>query len=176
LLNDVANAVRQQPPTAATADAEEQALAQSGARQPLRVLGHAVNGLSDEVALTMLSQAMGDLSVVIEVSNTRLLASELVSLVRERGVAVVCLVDLPPSSPLKTRYLVKHLHLALPELHIVVGRWSTPGLADESTQALRDAGATLVATTIAETRAYLGRLVQVPCAVPPEGGGADGSR
>jgi predicted PurR-regulated permease PerM len=177
LLADVTNAMRQQVPAGvAAAESAGQALASSGGRQSLQVLGHAVNGPSDEVALTMLSQAIGDLSVAIEVSNTRLLASELVALVRERGVAVVCLVDLPPSSPLKTRYLVKHLHSALPGLHIVVGRWSTPGLADESTQALRDAGATMVATTIAETRAYLEKLVQVPCPLPQEIGSADAAR
>jgi hypothetical protein len=47
----------------------------------------------------------------------------------------------------------------LPEVRILVGRWGPPSLADDSTQLLRDAGATLVATTLLETRAYLGRLV-----------------
>ncbi|MEO6367984.1 MAG: hypothetical protein ABIP38_08340, partial [Steroidobacteraceae bacterium] len=87
---------------------------------------------------------------------------------RTQGIAVICLADLPPSPPTKTRYLVKRLHSELPELRIVVGRWSPPGLADESTQALREAGATLVATTIAETRAYLDGLVEIPRMPPPE--------
>ena len=35
-------------------------------------------------------------------------------------------------------------------------------MADESTQALKEAGATLVATTLAETREYLEGLVEIP--------------
>ena len=74
-------------------------------------------------------------------------------------VSVVCLADLPPSPPSKTRYLVKRLHTALPELRILVGRWAPAPLADESTQALREAGATQVTSTLAEARTYLGGLV-----------------
>ncbi len=101
------------------------------------------------------------LPIAIEITNTRLLASELVSLVRTQGVSVICIADLPPSPPSKSRYLVKRLHAALPDLRIVVGRWSPPALADESTQALKEAGATLVATTLAETREYLEGLVEI---------------
>jgi len=53
------------------------------------------------------------------------------------------------------------LREALPDLRIIVGRWSPASLADESTQALTDAGATLVATTIVETREYLAGLVEI---------------
>ena len=74
----------------------------------------------------------------------------------------MCLADLPPSPPSKTRYLVKRLRAALPEVRILIGRWAPPALADESTQVLRDAGATLVASTLLETRTYLGGLVDIP--------------
>ena len=133
-----------------------------GPREPLRVLGYAANGVADELALTMLAQAVNDLPVAIEITSARLLASDLVSLVRTQGVSVICLADLPPSPSSKSRYLVKRLHDALPELRIVIGRWSPPALADESTQALKDAGASLVATTLAETREYLEGLVEIP--------------
>jgi hypothetical protein len=85
-----------------------------------------------------------------------------VALVQAKGVSVICLADLPPSPPSKTRYLVKRLHAALPDVRILVGRWGPQALADESTQLLRDAGATLVASTLAETRTYLGGLVEIP--------------
>ena len=74
----------------------------------------------------------------------------------------MCFADLPPSPPSKTRYLVKRLHAALPDVRIVVGRWAPAILADESTQSLRDAGAHLVASTLAETRSYLGELTEIP--------------
>ena len=158
---------RLQTAVAPTVESPGQAPAARGPREPLRVLGHPVNGLADEVALAMLSQAIDDLPVVIEMTNMRLLPSELVALLRKQDISVICLADLPPSLPTKARYLVKHLRSALPDLRILVGRWSPPGLADESTLALREAGATLVTTTIVESRAYLGGLVEFPGAPPP---------
>jgi hypothetical protein len=137
-------------------------------RQPLRVLGYAANGASDELALAMLAQSIDDMPVVIEMASARMLASELVSLVRTQGVSVICLADLPPSPSSKTRYLVKRLHAAMPELRILVGRWSPAGLTDESSHLLREAGATLVSATIAETREYLSGLVEIPRLPAPE--------
>ena len=137
-------------------------------REPLRVLAYAANGVADELALLMLADILDDLPVVVEITKGRLLASELVSLVQAQGVSIVCLADLPPSPPSKTRYLVKRLRAALPEVRILVGRWAPPALADESAQALRDAGATLVASTLAETRTYLGGLVETPRLQVPE--------
>jgi predicted PurR-regulated permease PerM len=131
-------------------------------REPLRVLGYPTNGAADELALAMLAQVVDDLPVRVEIVETRLQASALLSLVQAQGFSVVCLADLPPSPPSKTRYLVKRLHAALPDLRILVGRWAPPGLADESTQALRETGATLVASTLLETRTYLHRLVDMP--------------
>ena len=132
------------------------------------MLGYAANGAADELALTMLAQAVSDLPIVIEITSDRLLASDLVALVRKQKVSVVCLADLPPSPASKTRYLVKRLHAAVPDLRILVGRWSPAALADESTQALKDAGATLVATTLAETREYLEGLVEIPRLPAPD--------
>ncbi|MEO5742248.1 MAG: hypothetical protein ABIS29_16805, partial [Vicinamibacterales bacterium] len=60
----------------------------------------------------------------------------------------------------------------LPEVRILVGRWGPPALADESTQLLREAGATLVASTLAETRTYLGGLAEIARIPAPETIGA----
>jgi hypothetical protein len=167
LLTDASDMIRRQQRTIDPAlELAEQA--NNPPRPPLRVLGHAVNGAADEVALAMLAQAMEDLPIVIEMAATGLLASELVSLVRSQEFAVICLGDLPPSPPTKTRYLVKRLHAALPDLRIIVGRWSPPGVADDGSKALSEAGATLVATTIVETRAYLRGLVEIPRVPPPD--------
>lgn len=158
LLSDAAELTRRQHPPAPTVETT----VLPTPREPLRVLGYAANGAADELALTMLGHVIADQPIVIEMTKTRVLASELVSLVQAQGVSVVCIADLPPSPLSKTRYLVKRLHAALPEVRIVVGRWSPPALADDSTQALRDAGAVLVCTTLAETRDYLGGLVEIP--------------
>ena len=160
LLIDTADSIRRLSPTRPDEALKNQE--SEVGREPLRVLGYAANGAADELALTMLAQAVNDLPVAIEITGDRLLASDLVSLVRTQGVSVICLADLPPSPSSKSRYLVKRLHDAFPELRIVIGRWSPPALADESSQALKDAGASLVATTLAETREYLEGLVEIP--------------
>ncbi len=158
LLSDAAESIRRLQPEPALPDDS----GVPGPRESLRVLGLATNGIADELALQMLGHLLDDLPIVVEITKGRMLASELVSLVRAQGVSVICLADLPPSPPSKTRYLVKRLHAALPEVRILVGRWGPLALADDSTQLLRDAGATLVASTLAETRTYLGGLVEIP--------------
>jgi predicted PurR-regulated permease PerM len=156
LLADVAASMRPEPPEAATADVPTA----PAPRQPLRVLGYPANGAGDELALAMLGHLVADLPIAVEVHAARLHAAGLLSLVQAEGVSVVCIADLPPSPASKTRYLVQRLHAALPEVRIVVGRWAPAALADESTQVLRMAGASFVATTLAETRVYLDGLSQ----------------
>jgi predicted PurR-regulated permease PerM len=164
LLSEAAAAIRKiDPATTAPEDSPSPA-----PREPLRVLGCAINGASDELALMMLAHLVDDLSIVVETTSVRMQASELVSLVQSQGVSIVCLADLPPSPPSKTRYLVKRLHDALPDVRILVGRWGPAALADESTQPLRDAGASLVASTLAETRTYLGGLAEIARIPAPE--------
>jgi hypothetical protein len=113
-----------------------------GPRELLRVLGHAVNGAADEVALAMLAHLLDDLPIAMEITGTRMQAVELASLVGDRKISVVCFADLPPSSSSKTRYLARRLRAALPELRIAVGRWGPSALADESSQILFDAAIT----------------------------------
>ena len=133
--------------------------------QPLRVLGYAVNGPGDELALRMLSQVVSDLPVVLDVTTTRVLASELVKHVRDNGYSLICFADLPPSTSSKTRYLVKRVRAALPDVRIVVGRWSHPSLAADELQPLIDAGASHVSISLLETRKYLAEAAHVGTAV-----------
>jgi len=125
---------------------------------PLRLLGYPSSGASGELALTMLGCFLDDLPVDICIANTKLRVAELVAFIQERQIAVVCFADLPPNSASKTRYLVRRLRDALPNLSIVVGRWSPTALKDESPQILQDAGATIVVSTFAEARLFLGPL------------------
>jgi predicted PurR-regulated permease PerM len=131
-------------------------------RETLAVLGYAANGVGDEIALAMLAHLVEDLPLSIEITRTRMLAADVVALITERTFSIVCIADLPPSPSSKTRYLVKRLRAAFPELRIVVGRWAPPALADESTQVLRDAGASHVDSSLLDTKNYLAGLVEVP--------------
>lgn len=180
LITDAAEAIRRhtakEPPAATAARSPETSpegsplvareapaeTAPASSPEPLRVLGYAVNGVADEVALAMLSRMVDDLPIVMEVTATPMQAAELVSLAKDRQFSAVCFVDLPPSSSSKTRYLVRKLRTARPELHIAVGRWAPPALADESATALLAAGADHVASLLVESRNYLAGLTEAP--------------
>ncbi|MDP2389573.1 MAG: AI-2E family transporter, partial [Acidobacteriota bacterium] len=106
LLADAAESIRKLP-APAKQEAGVTDVSPQGPRDPLRVLGYATNGAADELALAMLAQLLHDLPIVIEPTTTRMQAAELVALVEAQGFSVVCLADLPPSPPSKSRYLVK---------------------------------------------------------------------
>jgi len=133
----------------------EQVVAAAG---PVEVIGYAANGPADATALRMLAQLVATDGISLHVMPVRLLAAEIVDLVQTRQAKLVCIADLPPSPPSKTRYIVRKLRAALPDVSILIGRWAPPELADEDRSTLVDAGATHVATTLIETRDQLRTL------------------
>jgi hypothetical protein len=163
LLSDAADSIRRQDPDPPHWPDDPHP---SGRREPLRVLGFASNSVADELALGMLAGLLDHLPITIEITSARMQASDVVSLVQARGISVVCFADLPPSPPAKTRYLVKRASCR------VAGRTDrrrpSSALSDESTHALRESGAHLVASTLADTRRYLGELVELPRGPAPE--------
>ena len=140
---------------------------------PLRVLGYAANGASDELALRMLAQLLRGLPIDLEIRGTRLLTSELVAHLEAGHYGAVCVADLPPSPPSKTRYLVKKLRAALPDLRIAVGRFAPAELADDGGPALTDAGASHVSSTLLAMRTYLAELAHVGTAAAPKPADSD---
>ena len=159
LVEDASAVIRSQAPAEENAPAEGEPAAP---REPLRLLGYAANGVADEVALTMLARVVDDLPIDVEIASARMQSAELAALVEQRKVTVLCIADLPPSAASQTRYLVKRVHAALPDVRIVVGRWAPAALADESSDQLRDAGATHVDSTLLGTREYLASLLDKP--------------
>ena len=137
-----------------TTDEREEAIVPA----TVEVLGYPANGEADAIALQMLAQLVDGESIHVDVTSVRLLSSELMDLVRTGAARLICIADLPPSPPSKTRYLVRKLHRAFPDVKILVGRWAPAELADEDRAVLVDAGATHVATTLLETRDQLRTL------------------
>jgi predicted PurR-regulated permease PerM len=160
LISDAVECIRRHVDTESPAASADPSLL--GPREPLAVLGYAVKGAADEVALAMLAHLLSDLPIALEITETRMQASALVSLVRDRKFSVVCVADLLPGPSSTARYLVKRLRAALPELRIAVGRWGPPALADESLQPLLDAGANHVGSGLVESRNYLSGLLEIP--------------
>jgi predicted PurR-regulated permease PerM len=121
-------------------------------------LAYPANGAADEIALGVLKQLLAGTGVCLEIASPQLMSSDILTLMREKGYPFLCIADLPPSVPSKTRYLVKKLGLSLPGVPILVGRWAPPSLEDESHAALTEAGASHVASTLLETRERLREL------------------
>jgi hypothetical protein len=167
LIGDAVEWSRRLGPTPAIGS-EEPDLPQP--RQPLRVLGYAANGTGDELALGMLAHLVEDLPIQLDIHAAGLHANALVSLLQNQKISVLCIADLPPSPPSKTRYVVKRLRVALPDLRIVVGRWAPQALADDSSEGLLQDGATRVAATLLETRDYLTTLLDKPRVAVPDTG------
>jgi len=125
------------------------------------LLGYPANGDADALALRMLARVLQDTPIVLDILPAPPLWAELVELVKAKGYRAVCIADLPPSPPSKSRYLVKRLRTALPELKLVVGRWAPPALADDTTEPLLAAGADEVHTSLLETREHLSRVLHI---------------
>ena len=156
LLGDVERFQSTLPPAEASGkETTGTPLEDTASRIPVDVLGYPANGQADAIALQMLAQLVDADAIRLDVTSARLLSSEVIDLVRTTGARLVCIADLPPSPPSKTRYLVRKLRATVPEVKILVGRWAPAELADEDRTSLIDAGANHVATTLLETRDQL---------------------
>ena len=125
------------------------------------ILGCPVNSQGDEVAIRMLDQLLENSPVSLVIAASGMMASDIVTAVARQAYHIVCIIDLPPSVPSRTRYLIKKLRSAFPDLNIVVGRLAPSTLADDTTQTLREAGANYIGSTLAETAEYLRQVVPI---------------
>jgi predicted PurR-regulated permease PerM len=131
----------------------------TAAATTLHVVAYPSGGVGDELALGMLRDLLEEQPIALEIPSSRMLTSEVADLMRARDSRVLCIADLPPSPPSKTRYVLRKLRAELPEATILVGRWAPGALSDEERNLLMEAGATQVASTLVETRNQLCRLV-----------------
>jgi len=122
------------------------------------VLAYPAGGPADELALRMLAQLLEHDGVALEVAGDRALPSDILAALRGRASPLVCIADLPPSPPSRSRYIVKKVRAAAPEATILIGRWAPPALADDDPDAFLHAGAHHVGSTLLETRDRLRQL------------------
>ena len=137
----------------------QQAPPETASASSFGILGYPASGEADVLALRMLGKVLEATPLRLEIMPRPGLWSEVVEQVKTKGYRVVCIADLPPSAPSRSRYLVKRLRVALPDLKVIVGRWAPAALADDTTEGLIEAGADQVATSLLETREHLSRLL-----------------
>jgi hypothetical protein len=137
----------------------------------ITIAGYPAGSAADELALRVLGHIVEDDGIAIEMLPGGMLSSDLVAAVKACNCPIVCFADLPPSPPSKVRYLVKKLKAAVPDVHIVVGRWAPADIADDSTSALTEVGAAHVSASVLETRDQLRQLRDKVVGTGTTGGG-----
>lgn len=160
LLSDVdeLRRVLRASPAVMRGDADSPETDEAIPQPAVEVIAYAANGDADASALRMLAQLVEEDGIRLEAPSVRMLSAEIIDLVQMREANLVCIADLPPSPPSRTRYVVRKLRAGLPDIKILVGRWAPPELVDEDRSMLVEAGATHVASTLLETRDQLRAL------------------
>jgi predicted PurR-regulated permease PerM len=128
---------------------------------PVRIVACPARDTVDELALQMFRQLLDSTRLALEIVSPEVLTAEVLSLVEQQGVGLVCIAALPPGALAPTRYLCKRLRIRFPELKIVVGRWGFIGDIQEDRTRLLSAGADEVAMTLRETRSHVMQLIQL---------------
>jgi predicted PurR-regulated permease PerM len=142
-----------------TASAEGTTIDHSAAAPNVRILGCPVRDEADELALVMCQQLLASNRYEMEVLADESLTSEVVDEVAEKRPGLICIVSLPPGGLAQTRYLCKRLRVRFPDTKILVGRLGTQNANHRD--ALLDAGADKVATTMIELRDQVIQLSQI---------------
>jgi predicted PurR-regulated permease PerM len=156
MIDDIASRVRMHPrdegaPDSATAPGSQP----PAVGQPVRVLGYPANGEIDEAALRVLSAAISDLPIALEIASEHMMTSDLLRAVREKNYAIVCAAAVVPGPASRVRYTVKRLRHETPDLKILVCRWGPADLAGEADERWLDVGATRASSSILQTREHL---------------------
>jgi predicted PurR-regulated permease PerM len=120
---------------------------------PVLVLGCPARDAEDEMALHLFSRLL-DARWLMEVLTEHVLTSELMDVVEAKRPAALCVASLPPGGLAHARYLCKRLRARFPDLKLVVGLWGA-GTVNEAADALREAGADYVTTSLLDARAHL---------------------
>jgi predicted PurR-regulated permease PerM len=131
---------------------------------PPQALGCPAYDATDELALQMLQQLLDPTRYRITIVSAHMLASEMLSVVEEQHVQLICVAALPPGPLAPVRYLCKRLRARFRDCWIVVGRWGAGAEAETLRARLRDLGADEVGATLRETRNQLMQLSQI---IPP---------
>jgi hypothetical protein len=116
---------------------------------------------ADEVGLLMLEEVLDGERCELTRTTAALLAAEVLALVEERRPTLLVIAALPPGGLAQVRLLCMRVRARFPDLKILVGRWGLGGAPTTALDDLLAAGATAVATTLAETRDQIATFVPI---------------
>ncbi|HEX8915042.1 MAG TPA: AI-2E family transporter [Humisphaera sp.] len=168
LLDGLADHGRAAPPTEARA----------AGVPPVRVIGCAVFGQADDLALRMLGDAIRPAGGELVVTRPEDLVAAVGRAVAEAAAAggtappVACLSTLSPGGMSQARGLLAAVRRAFPAVKLLVGRWGQTGDTTQTEKYLRAGGADDVGWSLRETIRQLVPGAAKPAAPPtgPAGG------
>lgn len=124
--------------------------AREPAPPPIPVFARALHGQVDALALEMLEILLPP-QIEMQVSADDRLVGELVEKLNDSRPALMIISAMRPGSIMAAETLCRRLHHKIPGLKMLVCRWGLPG-QQATAKSLKDAGATWVATSLAEAR------------------------
>ncbi len=125
------------------------------ATPPTQILGCPADDEADELALLMLQQALDPTRFTLAIVSAEMLTAEVLSVVEQDQVELICIIALLSGALAPTRYLCKRLRARFPACKIIVGLWGLRENGDEPQALLREAGADAVGTTLRDTQNQL---------------------
>ncbi|MGH8065052.1 MAG: AI-2E family transporter [Candidatus Entotheonellia bacterium] len=128
---------------------------------PSQLLGCPAYDAADELALLMLQQLLDPTRYAMTIISADMLTAEVLAIVEQQHIQLVCIAALPPGAFAPIRYLCKRLRARFPDCKIVVGRWGLQEESDKAQALLREAGADEVGTTLRETHNQVSQLSQL---------------
>jgi hypothetical protein len=145
--------IRQHPPSSRPLMTTDSSMKVSTSARSPRILGCPAHDEADELALLMLRQLLDPTRYTLEIVSAEMLTAEVLSVVEQQHIGLICISALPPGALAPTRYLCKRLRARFPKCKILVGLWGLSTEEWDKPQALlREAGADEVGTTLGETR------------------------
>jgi predicted PurR-regulated permease PerM len=166
-------AKQQQVPATSSQKPESSSSVNRPEGRQLTLQGCAADGDVDRAAILMLRENIDPGMWKIDCVPEGMLTSEVIERIVKQAPAVICISSLPPGNIAHARYLCKRLRAAAPDTPIVVGRWGERRIRTLDHERLLEAGATVVLTSIQETRKWLSSHYPILDQASP--GTADGS-
>jgi methylmalonyl-CoA mutase cobalamin-binding subunit len=120
---------------------------------------------ADEIAGTMIANALQVRGYRVTVVSVTSLASEMVETVEREKADVVIVSALPPAAVTHSRYLCKRLHARFPDVETVVGLWTWKGDRAKARDRITCTRSVRLATSLCDAideihQAIQGRLMQ----------------
>jgi predicted PurR-regulated permease PerM len=107
-------------------------------------------GYRDEMAGDMLEQLLRRSGVAMETASAAMTSGERVEWVGTQTPDLACISAVLPTTAINARYLCSKLRKRYPDLKIMVGLWECAAVSQEELEALRQAGANEIVTTLDE--------------------------